>query len=204
MGVVTSGLAYWLHIRILVHVSPVAAMSPTFLIPVFGVTWGHLFLGEQLSSGIYLGGALVLLAVIILAVISRNAAAGRAQAERRRKFRTLTDYGRNEMELDGEPSTAHVSYVNPMVAAAGGAVAATAVSHAHDDHGHDDHGHDAHAHDDHGHDTHAHDDHAHDDHGHAGDAHAAHPDPHAPAEHVAHVSPAAAATANENGRAARK
>ncbi len=62
MGVVTSGLAYWLHIRILVHVSPVAAMSPTFLIPIFGVTWGHLFLGEQLSSGIYLGGALVLLA----------------------------------------------------------------------------------------------------------------------------------------------
>ena len=62
MGVVTSGLAYWLHIRILVHVSPVAAMSPTFLIPVFGVTWGHLFLGEKLSSGIYLGGALVLVA----------------------------------------------------------------------------------------------------------------------------------------------
>ena len=62
MGVVTSGLAYWLHIRILAHVSPVAAMSPTFLIPIFGVTWGHLFLGEELSSGIYLGGALVLLA----------------------------------------------------------------------------------------------------------------------------------------------
>ncbi len=62
MGVVTSGLAYWLHIRILVHVSPVAAMSPTFLIPVFGVLWGHFILGEQLSSGIYTGGALVLLA----------------------------------------------------------------------------------------------------------------------------------------------
>jgi len=62
MGVVTSGLAYWLHIRILVHVSPVAAMSSTFMIPVFGVTWGHRFLGEQLSTGIYAGGALVLLA----------------------------------------------------------------------------------------------------------------------------------------------
>jgi drug/metabolite transporter (DMT)-like permease len=62
MGVVTSGLAYWMHLRILVHVSPVAAMSPIFMIPVFGVTWGHLFLGEQLSSGIYVGGALVLLA----------------------------------------------------------------------------------------------------------------------------------------------
>ena len=66
MGVVTSGLAYWLHLRILVHVSPVAAMSPTFLIPVFGVTWGHLFLGEELSGGIYAGGALVLVASALI------------------------------------------------------------------------------------------------------------------------------------------
>ncbi len=62
MGVVTSGIAYWLHIRILAHVSPVAAMSPTFMIPVFGVAWGHIFLGEQLSTSIFAGGALVLLA----------------------------------------------------------------------------------------------------------------------------------------------
>lgn len=62
MGVVTSGLAYWAHLRIIRHVSPVAAMSPVFLIPVFGVTWGHLFLDEALSPGIFLGGALVLLA----------------------------------------------------------------------------------------------------------------------------------------------
>lgn len=62
MGVVTSGIAYWMHIRILAHVTPVAAMSPTFLIPVFGVTWGHVFLGEQLSTTIFLGGAMVLMA----------------------------------------------------------------------------------------------------------------------------------------------
>jgi drug/metabolite transporter (DMT)-like permease len=62
MGVVTSGLAYWMYLRIVRHVTPVASMSPIFLIPVFGVTWGHLFLGEALSPGIFVGGALVLVA----------------------------------------------------------------------------------------------------------------------------------------------
>ncbi|MES2952878.1 MAG: DMT family transporter [Pseudomonadota bacterium] len=66
MGVVTSGIAYWMHIRILAHVSSVAAMSPTFMIPVFGVIWGHVFLGEQLSTGIFAGGALVLLASALI------------------------------------------------------------------------------------------------------------------------------------------
>lgn len=66
MGVVTSGLAYWLNLRIVRHVSPVAATSPAFLIPVFGVTWGHIFLGEELSSGIFAGGALVLVATALV------------------------------------------------------------------------------------------------------------------------------------------
>ena len=115
-----------------------------------------------------LGGALVLLALLILVAISRNASATKAKAERRRKFRTLTDYGRNEMEFDA-PKSAEVNYVNPMVAAAGGALAgaavASAVSH-HDDHGHDAHGQVAEEHapfdapHDHGHDAHGgHDDH---------------------------------------------
>jgi drug/metabolite transporter (DMT)-like permease len=47
-------------------VSPVAATSPAFLIPVFGVTWGHIFLGETVSSGIFAGGALVLLATALV------------------------------------------------------------------------------------------------------------------------------------------
>ncbi|MDI1363916.1 MAG: hypothetical protein PSX79_03470 [bacterium] len=148
-------------------------------------------LGATPTKSVF-GGVLVLLAVIILAVISRNAMAGRAQAERRRKFRTLTDYGRNEMEHDDGPTTAHVSHLSPMVAAAAaGAVAATAINH-----GHDDHGHDAHGHDDHGHAAghEDHDAHAHDGHGQAGDLHAdAHPEAHAPAEHVAYVNPMVAA-----------
>lgn len=151
-----------------------------------------------------LGVALVLLALIILVGVSRSAAASRRKAERQRKYRTLTDYGRNEMEFeDPKPSSAHVSYVNPFVAAAGGAavgaVAASAMSH-HDDHGH---GHDDHGH----HDTHAapadhghgHDDHGHADHGHGHDLHAqAHPEPHAPAEHVSYTNPFMANTSGHD------
>lgn len=140
-----------------------------------------------------LGVALVLLALFILVGVSRSAAASRRRAERQRKYRTLNDYGRNEMEFeDPRPASANVSYVNPFVAAAGGAavgaVAASAMSH-HDDHGH---GHDDRAH----HDAHAapadqgHSDQGQADHGHGHDLHAqAHPEPHAPAEHVSYTNP---------------
>ncbi len=148
----------------------------------------------DVSTKTVLGVALVLLALIILVGVSRNAAASRRRAERQRKYRTLTDYGRNEMEFeDPKPASANVSYVNPFVAAAGGAavgaVAASAFSN-HDDH----HGHAAQGHDDHGHQPFA-------DHGHAAhDDHAhhpveVHPEPHAPAEHVSYVNPMVAAAA---------
>lgn len=66
MGVATSGLAYWAHLRILRHVTPVAAMSPIFMVPIFGVLWGHLFLGEELGSGLVIGGSLVLVASALI------------------------------------------------------------------------------------------------------------------------------------------
>ena len=66
MGVVTSGLAYWLNLRVLSQISPVAAMSSAFMIPLFGVAWGHLFLGEALGPGMLWGGALVLLATALV------------------------------------------------------------------------------------------------------------------------------------------
>ena len=62
LGVVTSGLAYWVHLRILRHVTPVAAVTPIFFVPVFGVAWSFLFLGEPVSAGTVIGGAIVLVA----------------------------------------------------------------------------------------------------------------------------------------------
>ena len=48
------------------HVTPLAAMSPMLFIPLVGVALGHLLLGEPLGAGIYTGGALVLLAAMLV------------------------------------------------------------------------------------------------------------------------------------------
>lgn len=66
MGIATSGLAYWLYMRIVKHVSPVAAQSSTFMVTLFGVWWGHLFLGEVLTPASYAGAALVLVASMLV------------------------------------------------------------------------------------------------------------------------------------------
>ncbi len=66
MGIGTSGLAYWQYMRIVRHVSPVAALSSTFMITIFGVIWGHVFLDEVFTLGSYAGAALVLLATVLV------------------------------------------------------------------------------------------------------------------------------------------
>jgi drug/metabolite transporter (DMT)-like permease len=66
MGIGTSGLAYWQYMRIVRQVSPVAALSSTFMITIFGVVWGHLFLNEVFTPASYAGGALVLLATVLV------------------------------------------------------------------------------------------------------------------------------------------
>jgi drug/metabolite transporter (DMT)-like permease len=66
MGIVTSALAYWMHLRIMRHISATASMTPAFMIPLFGVAWGHLFLNEPVSSGMLMGAALVLVATALV------------------------------------------------------------------------------------------------------------------------------------------
>jgi drug/metabolite transporter (DMT)-like permease len=62
MGIATSGLAWWMYARIMRHLSPIAALSSTYMITGFGVFWAVVFLGEQVGVGHYAGGALILLA----------------------------------------------------------------------------------------------------------------------------------------------
>ena len=60
LGVVCTGVAYLLYFRLISDVGPARALTATFLIPVFGMLWGAVFLGEAITATMLVGGALVL------------------------------------------------------------------------------------------------------------------------------------------------
>lgn len=61
LAVLCTAWAYQLYFKLVHEVGPLGALSVTFLIPVFGVLWGVLLLGEKLGTHLLLGGSLVLL-----------------------------------------------------------------------------------------------------------------------------------------------
>jgi drug/metabolite transporter (DMT)-like permease len=65
-GVITSGLAYWQYMRIMIHISPIAALSTNFMITGFGVFWAYLFVGEAVTSITFVGAVLVSIATIMV------------------------------------------------------------------------------------------------------------------------------------------
>ena len=73
----STAVAYLLFFGLVVDVGPVKAWTVTFLVPVFGVLWGALFLGEPVGIGTVLGG-IVILAGTALVVGVRLPHQGRA------------------------------------------------------------------------------------------------------------------------------
>ncbi|WP_322029665.1 DMT family transporter [Paraburkholderia sp. J76] len=51
LGVACTGVAYLLFFRLIAAVGPARAITVTFVIPIFGILWGALFLGERVSMG---------------------------------------------------------------------------------------------------------------------------------------------------------
>lgn len=61
LAVACTGVAYVLYFRLIANLGPAKAISVTFLIPVFAVVWGWMFLGEGLTLAMLLGCAVILL-----------------------------------------------------------------------------------------------------------------------------------------------
>jgi drug/metabolite transporter (DMT)-like permease len=54
-----TGLAYILYFRLIAHAGAANAVTVTYLVPIFAVAWGGLFLGETLSWPLLAGCAVV-------------------------------------------------------------------------------------------------------------------------------------------------
>jgi drug/metabolite transporter (DMT)-like permease len=60
LALASTAIAYLLYFRLIADVGPARALTVTFLIPLFGVLWGALFLGEPVAINMLSGCALIL------------------------------------------------------------------------------------------------------------------------------------------------
>jgi drug/metabolite transporter (DMT)-like permease len=60
LAVGSTAFAYLLFFRLVVDVGPTKALTVTFLVPVFGVLWGAIFLQEPVGISTFVGGLVVL------------------------------------------------------------------------------------------------------------------------------------------------
>ena len=60
LGILCSGIAYVIYFGLMDAVGPAQTLSVTFLIPVFGILWGYLFLHEPIGVNTVVGGLVVL------------------------------------------------------------------------------------------------------------------------------------------------
>jgi drug/metabolite transporter (DMT)-like permease len=60
LALLASGVAFLLYFRLIADVGATRALTVTYLIPLFGVLWGWMFLGETLPAAALAGGALIL------------------------------------------------------------------------------------------------------------------------------------------------
>ena len=59
LALASTALAYLLYFRLIATIGPTKALTVTFLIPLFGVLWGFLFLDESIGINTLGGGTLI-------------------------------------------------------------------------------------------------------------------------------------------------
>lgn len=65
LGVACTGLAYILFFRLIEHAGPARALTVTFLVPVFAVFYGAVFLGESITQWMLICAAVIVCGVAL-------------------------------------------------------------------------------------------------------------------------------------------
>ena len=66
LALLSTALAYLLYFRLISSVGPTSTLTVTFLVPVFGLLFGALFLGEPVGAGTLVGLAIILSSVALV------------------------------------------------------------------------------------------------------------------------------------------
>jgi drug/metabolite transporter (DMT)-like permease len=61
LAILCTGIALVLYFRLIANLGASRAITVTFLIPLFGLLWGALFLGESITAAMVFGSAVILL-----------------------------------------------------------------------------------------------------------------------------------------------
>ena len=64
LGVISTGVAFLGYVRLIEKVGAVKTATVAYFIPVFGVIWGYVFLGEPITSQILIGMILILIGIV--------------------------------------------------------------------------------------------------------------------------------------------
>lgn len=71
LALLCSAVAYLLYYRLIADLGPTKALTVTFLMPIFGMIWGAVFLDEVITSNMILGCGLILIGTILVLEIVR-------------------------------------------------------------------------------------------------------------------------------------
>lgn len=66
LALLCTAIAYLLYFYLIENVGPTKTLSVTFLIPLFGMLWGVLFLNEQVSLGMVVGLIVILSSIFLI------------------------------------------------------------------------------------------------------------------------------------------
>jgi drug/metabolite transporter (DMT)-like permease len=74
LGVLCTGVAYAIYFGLITRIGSTRATMVTYLAPVFGVSWGALFLDERITLAMLVGGGVIFLGIAVANGLGRRPA----------------------------------------------------------------------------------------------------------------------------------